>query len=436
LIPHLILHLVQFRYSADENRSIRGSLAITIPRMITKNWPARFSPREITSDRERKMIRHPWQRGCLSTLITTAFLWLSFCIPIPADEAPQAAWDKIAPWFTPPAEFAKDFGNYKSPLIFEDGSPVESKADWPKRRQEILEYWHKAMGPWPALIERPKLEILHRTARENFIQQRVRVEIAPGQMTAGYLLIPEGSGPFPAVVVPYYEPESSIGEGKVELRDFGYQLARRGFVTLSIGSPGGDARLPETGEAKSQPLSFLAYAAANCANALATLPEVDSKRIGVVGHSYGGKWAMFASCLHEKFAAAAWSDGGIVFDESRPNVNYWEPWYLGQDPEQKRKPGVPTSGNPRTGPYKELFESGRDLHELHALMAPRPFLVSGGSEDPPMRWRALNHAVAVNRLLGHTNRVAMTNRKAHNPNPESNEQIYLFFEYFLKGKGD
>jgi hypothetical protein len=30
----------------------------------------------------------------------------------------------------------------------------------------------------------------------------------------------------------------------------------------------------------------------------------------------------------------------------------------------------------------------------------------------------------------------MTNRKAHNPNPESNEQIYLFFEYFLKGKGD
>ena len=72
------------------------------------------------------------------------------------------------------------------------------------------------------------------------------------------------------------------------------------------------------------------------------------------------------------------------------------------------------------------------LHELHALMAPRPFLVSGGSEDQPERWKALNHAVAVNEFLGYTNRVAMTNRSGHSPTPESNKQIYLFFEYFLR----
>jgi hypothetical protein len=44
----------------------------------------------------------------------------------------------------------------------------------------------------------------------------------------------------------------------------------------------------------------------------------------------------------------------------------------------------------------------------------------------------LNHLVAVNKLLGYTNRVGMTNRKDHSPTAESNEQIYLFFEYFLK----
>ena len=38
-------------------------------------------------------------------------------------------------------------------------------------------------------------------------------------------------------------------------------------------------------------------------------------RIGIVGHSFGGKWSLFASCLYEKFACAAWSDAGIVFDE-------------------------------------------------------------------------------------------------------------------------
>src|SRR5262245_60767334 len=127
-----------------------------------------------------------------------------------------------------------------------------------------------------------------------------------------------------------------------------------------------------------------------------------------------------------------WSDCVIVFDEKRPNVNYWEPWYLGDDPDLKRTPGLPTKDNPRTGAYKQLIESGNDLHELHALMAPRPFLVSGGSEDRPSRWIALNHAVVVNQFLGHTNGVALTTRKDHTPTAESNEQIYLFFEYFLK----
>src|SRR5262249_40233377 len=152
--------------------------------------------------------------------------------------------------------------------------------------------------------------------------------------------------------------------------------------------------------------------------------QVDPKRIGIVGHSYGGKWAMFASCLYEPFACAAWSDPGIVFDEKRSNVNYWEPWYLGHEAGKERKAGVPDEKNPRTGSYRKMVEDGRDLHELHALMAPRPFLVSGGSEDFPERWKALNHALAVNKLLGFTDRVAMTNRKGHTPTDESNEQLY------------
>ena len=343
------------------------------------------------------------------------FAWLFVCLP----------------FLQPPPEFKNDFGDYKSPLVFADGTKVTSKEDWLRRRAEILKIWTEYLGPWPPLLDKPKLEYLTKTNRENFIQHQIRVEVAKDQMLEGYLLVPQGGGPFPAVVVPYYEPESSIGVGKVKLRDFGYQLARRGFVTLSIGSPG-PAREPQTGEAQCQPLSYLGYIAANCCNGLAALPHVDAKRIGIVGHSYGGKWAMFGSCLYEKFACGVWSDPGIVFDESRPNVNYWEPWYLGNEAGEKRKPGVLTAESPRTGPYKRLIADGRDLHELHALMAPRPFLVSGGSEDPPERWRALNHSVAVNKLLGLTNRVAMTNRPKHDPTEESNDQIYAFFEHFLK----
>lgn len=338
----------------------------------------------------------------------------------------------LSSYFEPPPELANDFGNYRSPLLFENGEPVRNANDWAKRRVEIKRSWLKELGSWPELIPNPRIETLEKTNRDNFIQAKIKIELAHGQMGEGYLLIPQGEGPFPAVVVPFYEPETSIGL-KGKQRDSAYQLARRGLVTLAIGSPGGDARKPAlSGGAECQPLFYLAYVAANCCNALAAMPEVDPMKIGIVGHSYGAKWAMFASCFYEKFACAAWSDGGVVWDESRPNVNYWEPWYLGRENGTHRKPGVITAENPRTGAYKRLVEGGHDLHEIDALMAPRPFLVSGGSEDGPERWRALNHSRAVNRLLGYDNRVAMTNRPTHDPTEESNAVIYEFFDHFLK----
>jgi dienelactone hydrolase len=369
------------------------------------------------------------------TLAGAVLACLAFTQPMhPAASAALAASpaDRLAPFWVPPAQYAGQFGSYKTLLQFNDGSPVRTPADWTRRRAEILALWQKVLGPWPPLIPAPKLEFLQTQARENFTQHRVRLEIASNQFVEGFLLVPPGAGPFPAVLVPYYEPETSVGLSKQDLRDFGYQLVRRGFVTLSIGSPGSDARKPDITGAQCQPLSFLAYVAANCHTALARMTQVDPARIGIVAHSYGGKWAMFSACLYDKFACGVWSDPGIVFDESRPNVNYWEPWYLGEDPAHHHTPGVPTADNARTGAYKTLFEAGHDLHELLALMAPRPFLVSGGSEDPLSRWLALNRVLQVYELLGVTNRVALTSRKDHTPTPESNEQIYSFFELFLR----
>src|SRR5699024_11210376 len=83
------------------------------------------------------------------------------------------------------------------------------------------------------------------------------------------------------------------------------------------------------------------------------------------------------------------------------------------------------------GLYPKLIKEGHDLHELHALMAPRPFLVSGGSSDQIDRWIPLNWSIEVNKLLGYKNRVAMTNRPEHSPTPRSNQIAYLFLEYFL-----
>ncbi len=105
---------------------------------------------------------------------------------------------------------------------------------------------------------------------------------------------------------------------------------------------------------------------------------------------------------------------------------------MGYEPKTQRKPGVPSPANPRTGLYRELVEAGEDLVDLHALMAPRPVLVSGGVQDPPRSWLALNHLVAVNHLLEHEHRVALTARPTHVPTPEALEVELAFLEYWLR----
>ncbi len=374
-------------------------------------------------------------------LASAIFLFtVSFLCAAEKDEL----WKQLEPFTKPPAEFAGKLGDYRSPLLFADGSRVETKEVWQKRRAEILQQWHERLGPWPPLLEKPVLKKLETVEKDGYTQQHVNVQIsADGKQADGYLLTPNGAGPFPAVFVPFYEPQTSIGEGKKGqgTHDYGLQLVKRGFVTLSIGTPGSfenigvETRelLTQAGkEQRRQPLTLLAYVAANCHTALAQLPNVDPKRIGVIGLSYGGKWSMFASCLHEPFACAVWSDPGIVFNEKNSNVNYWEPWYLGYDPQTTRKPGVPSADNPRTGLYKRMADAHEDLVDLHALMAPRPVLVSGGTEDPPRNWQPLQHLIAVNQLLGAENRVAMTARKGHIPTTEALELELAFLEYWLK----
>lgn len=354
--------------------------------------------------------------------------------------ANNSKWGKILPYFSPLLKFKDQNGDYRSPLTFYDGRKVVNPEDWQERREEILKRWNKLMGEWPKLLEDQQLIFIDSTKKDGFTQYKVGFNWLPNERTEGYLLVPDGEEVRPAVITVFYEPETAIGQG-IANRDFALQLVKRGFVTLSIGTTDASKALtyslyyPSLENASVQPLSMLAYAAANAWHVLSKVPGVDSSRIGIMGHSFGGKWAMFASALFDKFACAVWSDPGIVFDETRPAVNYWEPWYLGYYPPPWRKRGMITKDNPVKGLYPKLIEEGYDLHEIHALLAPRPFLVSGGSEDPQERWIPLNHSIQVNRLLGYKNRVAMTNRPEHSPNEESNEQAFLFLEYFLKEGG-
>ena len=111
-------------------------------------------------------------------------------------------WSDMKPYFQPPEEFQGKLGEYRSLMKFADGTPVRSPQDWSRRRSEILKEWHAVMGPWPELVDKPRFNYQEQEHVENFTRHRLEIEVSPGRVIGPqYLLIPDGPGPFPAVLV-------------------------------------------------------------------------------------------------------------------------------------------------------------------------------------------------------------------------------------------
>jgi hypothetical protein len=118
----------------------------------------------------------------------------------------------MEPYFTPPNEYQGKFGDFRSVMKFDDGSMVQTAEDWRRRREEIMKYWHDVLGRWPALIDKPQIKYKKREHVENFTRHEVEIEVARDRLIGPqYLLVPDGKGPFRAVVVPWYNAADSAG---------------------------------------------------------------------------------------------------------------------------------------------------------------------------------------------------------------------------------
>ena len=239
----------------------------------------------------------------------------------------------------PPAEFSGQLGAYRSPLKFADGTLARSPAEWAKRRTQILETWHRRLlAAWPTSSIKPNVKRLETVQRDGYVQHHVHVQISTdGKLADGYLLIPAGEGPFPAVFVPFYEPLTSIGEGTKGrgTHDYGRQLVRRGFVTLSIGTPGSfekigaDTRQLLVEAGAEQPTPTTADAAGLRGRQLPHGPGADAgSRSGASRHHRAVVRRQVVDVRRRvcmtSFSVRSLVRPGIVLDEKNANVNYWE----------------------------------------------------------------------------------------------------------------
>ena len=322
----------------------------------------------------------------------------------------------------PPDKPPADTPNLKPVLIDAAGRKIDTLDAWKQRRTEIRKWWTGFLGTLKAGRPKPKLKILKEDRPKGCVRQLVQYECEPGIAVEGYLLKPaRHSGRLPGVVALHSTVNHTIRQpagvqGRPE-KAFGLKLAQRGCVAfcpkcfLWVGE--GRYTDKVAGFQKRHPgakgMAKMLWDAVRAVDVLQSLPEVDPKRLGAVGHSLGGKEALYLAAFDERIRVTVSSEGGIGTRFS----NWDAPWYLGKTIRQAS------------------FD--HEHHELLALVAPRAFLLLGGdSADGARSWPFVEAVLPIYRLYGSAPRVGLFNhRRGHSVPPEAEKRVYEWFAAYL-----
>jgi dienelactone hydrolase len=201
-----------------------------------------------------------------------------------------------------------------------------SREEWETKRQEVRSRVWQLLGKLPARPQKLKVETLSREDRGFYTLEKFQFDNEAGATVPGYLLVPKKpSGPAPALLYCHWHG-GQYDIGKEELfrashtpEAPGPAFAQRGFVVLSIDSycfgerngrgPGGPAERSGAGEMSASKFNLwvgrtlwgmILRDDLMALDYLESRPEVDSKRIGVMGMSMGATRAWWLMALDER----------------------------------------------------------------------------------------------------------------------------------------
>lgn len=334
------------------------------------------------------------------------------------------------PWLgeiqMPPKKLPDDAPKLQPLLVTDDGEPITSLDAWRTKRESLQKWWLDYLHPLDARkAEPPALKIVAEDRDAGVVRQLVQYEVEPDIVTQAYLLKPIDAGQkkLPAVAVFHSTVDHSIRqpagvEGNPE-KAFGLKLAQQGCVTIcprnylwptnhKIEAQAEAARFHER-HPKSKGMAKMLHDALVAVDILCAQPEVDSRRIGSIGHSLGAKEVLYLAAFDERVKVTISSEGGIGTTFS----NWDAPWYLGPTIHEDKK--------------------HHEHHEVLALVAPRPFLLIGGdSADGSRGWPFIEQALGVYRLHDQPPRLGQFNHgQGHTVPPAAERRIYEWFKAYL-----
>lgn len=256
---------------------------------------------------------------------------------------------------------------------------ITTAAEMEQRNAFVRSKFLQMLGAFP---ERNPLNArtVRTLKRDGYRIENVMFQSRPDFWVTGNLYVPEGSGPFPAIISPcgHYP----LARMLPQYQSVYLTLVKSGFVVLGYDPIGqGERRQywnPETGVTEvggptvehSMPGQLLILLGENLTqyrvwdgmraiDYLLARPEVDGKRIGCAGHSGGGTLTKFITLADERVQCAAIIEGGTA-NRWPVHVAPWAP--LGpSDVEQNIFP-------------EAIY--GVDNVDMHSAIAPRPLLAA------------------------------------------------------------
>ena len=146
---------------------------------------------------------------------------------------------------------------------------------------------------------------------------------------------------------------------------------------------------------------------------LCTLPGVDSKKIGCIGHSHGGYGTLFAMLFDDRIKAGVISCGFNTLRDDPQPMRWWEM----------------TALMPRLGYYAgDVTQTPIEFHALLSLIAPRSLVINAGRQDsifpnPRLLDETLDQVRGVYRLLDAETKLQTTVFDGPHDFPEASRMV-------------
>lgn len=349
-----------------------------------------------------------------------------------------------------------------SVLVCDDGSTIADASQWfNQRRPELERHWTRILGKrFPTSEDRQwfgdirAAQVLSTESRDGYQRIELTLPMEVDFDQPHLLLVPDGDGPFPAVIAwtstspDFREPEKWWGDW----------LARHGYVVLTGWSFIRHYR-DETSHRNDVnqkvydrfghwlPMAKMVHDVQRECEFLASRQDVDAEKIGFIGFSLSAKAALYVAAFAPEVKATIAVDPHLAMHGA---TNFGDPWYLDW---YRTFPTIHTPDYPHgnlqntvyslldANPERPGFE--RNHHELLAMCAPRSLMVIGGSthlfsathSDDAQSWAYFNRGHEVYRLLGIPDHLQFIASDAgHTPTHPSFDKAWQdFFESQLKG---